>query len=59
MVGLSSRAEVDANFVSGAWSILPMNTFILVVYLMSLFVELVPSRIMPGHYHDDSSVFLF
>ena len=38
--GLSSRAKVDANFDSGAWSILPMNTFILVVYLMSFLLNL-------------------
>ena len=24
-----------------------------------ILVETIPSRIMPGHYHDDSSVFLF
>ena len=35
----SSLAKVDANFDSGAWSILPMNTFILAVYLMSFLLK--------------------
>ena len=40
--GLSSRAKVGATFDSGACSILPVNTFILVVYLMSLLLNSFP-----------------
>ena len=39
LLWLSSRANVDTNFDSGAWSILPVNMFILDVYLVSLLLN--------------------
>ena len=56
--GHSSPAKVDANFDSGVVYSSDEHVHSCCV-LDVILAEPVPSRVMLGHYHDDSSVFLF